>query len=100
MDARAELAAAQQANAAERAPYEYEMARAYLEEAREQQARSQFETAVTYGRQALGCARVATEKATGQPGKPAECQPVYELPEDEPPSTEATGTSTAGAAGP
>lgn len=59
VDAQAELAAAQTANAADHAPFEYVAAEAYLHKAREEQSYADFEVALDYANKSLDCARVA-----------------------------------------
>lgn len=59
VDAAAELAAADTAQAQELAPFEYTAAEAYLHKAREEQSYADFELAVDFARKSRACARVA-----------------------------------------
>ncbi len=59
VDAAAELAAADTAEAKELAPFEYTAAEAYLHKAREEQSYADFELAVDFARKSRACARVA-----------------------------------------
>jgi hypothetical protein len=59
VDAAAELAAADTAQANELAPFEYTAAEAYLHKAREEQSYADFELAVDFARKSRACARVA-----------------------------------------
>lgn len=63
VDAQAELAAAETANADELAPFEYVAAEAYLHKAREEQSYSDFQVASEYADKSLDCARVARMRA-------------------------------------
>lgn len=67
MDAAALLAGAEQAKSEERAPYETEAARAYIEKAREEQSRSDYQEAVALGEKARACAQAALDRAEGRP---------------------------------
>ncbi|MEM1023960.1 MAG: DUF4398 domain-containing protein [Myxococcota bacterium] len=68
VDSEAAVAAARLAQAAERAPYELAAAEAYLEKAREEHGRADFEDAVDLGERALQCAWEALAKAEGRQG--------------------------------
>lgn len=59
VDAAAELAAADTAQASEHAPFEYTAAEAYLHKAREEQSYADFELAVDFARKSRACAKVA-----------------------------------------
>jgi len=66
VDSEAAVAAARQAQAAERAPYELTAAEAYLRKAREEHGRADYEDAVVLGERALQCAREALARAEGR----------------------------------
>lgn len=94
VDADAELAAAQRANARQEAAYEYELAQAYLRKAKETNGRAEYQTSVRYARRALACAEAAVRIAQNRP-PPAEaepCDPAYAF---EAEKAETTATSTA-----
>jgi hypothetical protein len=63
VEASAELAAAQTAQAPTAAPYEYVAAEAYLHKAREEQSYSDFEVSTDLAQKARDCARAARTKA-------------------------------------
>lgn len=59
IDAAAELAAADTAEAAKLAPFEYVAAEAYLHKAREEQSYADYEVAVDFAKKSRACAKVA-----------------------------------------
>lgn len=63
VDAEAELAAAHQANAQNRAPFEMTTAQAYLTRAKERVSRSDYQVAVAWARRAAACAEVARQRS-------------------------------------
>lgn len=66
-DAQEALAKAEAVNAAERAPYEYTMAREYLRKADELWGYSQFGYSSEYAQKAIDMADAAAEKAQKDP---------------------------------
>ena len=67
--ARVELKAAETAGAEERAPYEYKMAKAYLDKAGEEEGEAEYEAATTLAQKAKGWAEVARRKAEAEGAK-------------------------------
>lgn len=99
VDAQAELAAAQTAQAERQAPYEYVAAEEYLHKAREKQSYSDFEVSVVYAKKARDCARAARAIAEARsratlgdaepaPSTSAQCRPGPERAHEAPPPDE------------
>lgn len=68
-DAKDALAKAEAVNAAERAPYEYTMAREYLRKADELWGYSKFGDSSDYAQKSIEMAKAAEEKAQSDPWK-------------------------------
>lgn len=105
VDADAELAAARRVNAQQEAPYEYELAAAYQQKAKEESARARYQTAVGYAQRALTCAEAAVRVATETPPPPgaAACEPPYPLSDPnaaDPVTTSTVSTATTAPGGP
>ena len=99
VDADAELRAAHRANAREQAPYEVELAEAYLRAGKEAKAHAQYQTAVRYGKKALACAQAAVRAAQPGAAAPADaddvaCEPPYAVPEVPPTATATAAVET------
>jgi hypothetical protein len=62
--AAAGLAQAKEAGAEQAAPYEYTKAAEYYHKAREDAARSNYESAIDWGRRSQDCSRKAIERAS------------------------------------
>jgi hypothetical protein len=66
VEAQAELAAAQTAEAKKNAPFEYVAAEEYLHKAREKQSYSEYELSLVFARKARECAKAARRIAEGK----------------------------------
>lgn len=66
LDADVQLEAARTADAAKFAPYEFTLAGAYLEKAREEQGYADYDVCIDFAEKALSHAKTAKEKAIAQ----------------------------------
>jgi hypothetical protein len=94
-DAELELAAARQANAANRAPFETETASLYLHQARERRSRADYQASLRWARRAAACARVARTRAESPEPETAP-SPRCPLVASAPVSTSSTSTAAGG----